>query len=143
MSRVSKIIWSKGPHTLKGAINSKVYARIGDALVNLAAAIAVGAFEMSAVLHNKVDNKFLRQVARLSKLNEVLSGRMDTHDIGNAVEALMAFGWLSNYISLEDIVESLSSPGKEAVKMAQLADKILEEASKAFESKKRDKDFGY
>jgi hypothetical protein len=55
----------------------------------------------------------------------------------------MAFGWLSNYISLEDIVESLSSPGKEAVKMAQLADKILEEASKAFESKKRDKDFGY
>lgn len=123
-------------------INSKEYAKIGDALVNLAAAISSEAFETSTKLHSKVNNRFLKKAARSSTLNEVLRRRMDTHDIGNAVEALLAFGWLFGYVSLEDIVASLSVPEKEVIKMAQLVDKILEEADKSFEGKKRDKDFG-
>lgn len=130
LDEISKIIKSRGSGTLRDIVCSKEYAKIGDGFVNLAAVIASEAFEASRRLHRKVDNKFLKEVAKSSKLNEVLNKRMDTHDIGNAVEAILAFGWLSGYVSLEDVVVSLRAPGDGIVNMACLVDKILEEVSK-------------
>ncbi len=93
----------------------KGLAKIGDALVNLSYSIA----KSIIMSKNNDTNKIIRTGTKVSK--EILSNalkqaglkyfakkRADAHDMANTVEAILAYLWLKNAISLDEIVSFLS-----------------------------------
>jgi len=114
--------------SLREMLDSKTYAQIGDALINLAATICLLVSENPAgPANNRVSNRFLRDAAKSSSLIQFLPKRATAHQIGDAVEALLAFAWLSRFVDLEDIVRALSNTDTDT-EMSKLIDTIIRRA---------------
>ncbi|MFW9821703.1 MAG: ribonuclease III family protein [Candidatus Thorarchaeota archaeon] len=94
----------------------KGLAKIGDAIVNLAYSIA----KSIVLTKNNDENKVSRTGLKVSKrilavalknanMKDFAKTRADAHDLADTVEALIAYVWLNNQISLNEIIDHLSS----------------------------------
>ncbi|MFW9998843.1 MAG: ribonuclease III family protein [Candidatus Hodarchaeota archaeon] len=92
----------------------KGLAKIGDAIVNLVYSVAKSVF----LTKNNPNNKIVRTGKKVSKsvlevalkhanMKNYAKTRADAHDLADTVEALVAYVWLSNKMTLKEIINFL------------------------------------
>jgi hypothetical protein len=89
-------------------LKNKNLARLGDALINFAYSLAKSRIE-GIPTGVKVQDKALAEAIRKTKLKKVLPLRSKEDALGDAVEALCAYTWLNQTITIEEMVETLQN----------------------------------
>ena len=94
----------------------KGLAKIGDGIVNLTYSIAKSVFltknssnEKIVRTGVKVNKKILANALKNANMKNFAKTRADAHDLADTTEALVAYVWLSNHISLPELIDFLSS----------------------------------
>jgi len=93
----------------------KGLAKIGDSIVNLAYSVAKSIF----LTKNNLNEKIIRTGKKVSKtvletalkkanMKSFAKTRADAHDLADTVEALVAYVWLSNKMSLKELANFLA-----------------------------------
>ncbi len=94
----------------------KGLAKIGDGVVNLAYSVA-----KSIVLTNnstnkkivrtglKVNRTILSNALKNANMKNFAKNRGDAHDLADTVEAIIAYVWLNNKMTLSDIIDILKN----------------------------------
>jgi hypothetical protein len=102
------------PKTKKAIGTDKGLAKIGDSLVNLAYSIAKSIHltqksesHQSIRTGKKVSKKILANALKNANMKEFAKNRGDAHDLANTVEAIIAYVWILNNISIDDIIKLL------------------------------------
>jgi len=107
----------------------KGLAKLGDEFVNLVYSLA-----KSRVLQKatgwKVSTEILANALHSSQLRERLPSRLTAHQRANVVEAFLGYLWLSDRITLNEVVDVLVAELDPKVFTSRLAEKRA--ASKAF-----------
>jgi len=99
-----------GPdRALRDIISDRGLAALGDALVNFAYSLALS-LDAGRPQGKRLDNRALSEALRASGLRPLIPKRMVRHQLANAVEALLAYGWLKGMFNLSDLVEALRGP---------------------------------
>lgn len=94
----------------------KGLAKIGDGLVNLTYSVAKSIYLSKNNLKNrvirtgkKVSKNVLANALKAAKMRDKFAkSRANAHDIADTVEAIIAYTWLGNKISLDEIIDFLS-----------------------------------
>ena len=93
----------------------KGLAKIGDGLVNLAYSIAKSIFMTKKNANKriirtgkKVNKTILSSALKSAELKNFAKSRADAHMIADTAEAIVAYVWLNNYMSLEEMINILS-----------------------------------
>ena len=109
ISDLNKINSQKNIGTDKGL------AKIGDGIVNLAYSVAKSIYltrnnsNKEAVRTGlKVSKKILSNALKNANMKNFAKNRADAHDLANTVEAIVAYVWLSNKMSLKEIIDFLT-----------------------------------
>jgi len=99
----------------KAVGTDKGLAKIGDGVVNLTYSIAKSIYLTKTSPNNtvlrtgmKVGKKILANALKNASMKAFAKNRADAHDLADTAEALVAFVWLNNKISLDEIIEHLS-----------------------------------
>ncbi|MHA1649300.1 MAG: ribonuclease III family protein [Candidatus Helarchaeota archaeon] len=91
---------------IKEILTNKGLAKLGDPFVNfiysLAKSCALGKFDAW-----KLPDKVLAQALRDAELRSLISQRASTHDLGDAVEALVVYEWLFNKCTIDEMANIL------------------------------------
>jgi len=94
----------------------KGLAKIGDGIVNLTYSIAKSVFltknnsnEKIIRTGVKVNKKILANALKNANMKKFAKSRADAHDLADTTEALVAYVWLNNLISLHELIDFLSS----------------------------------
>ncbi len=94
----------------------KGLAKIGDGIVNLTYSIAKSLFltknssnEKIVRTGVKVNKKILANALKNANMKNFAKTRADAHDLADTTEALVAYVWLSNFMSLHELIDFLSS----------------------------------
>ncbi len=93
----------------------KGLAKIGDGIVNLAYSVAKSIF----LTKNNLNEKIIRTGKKVSKtiletalknanMKNFAKARADAHDLADTVEALVAYVWFSNKMTLKELVNFLA-----------------------------------
>ena len=109
ISDLNKINSQKSIGTDKGL------AKIGDGIVNLAYSVSKSIYltrnnSNKKVLRTglKVSKKILSNALKNANMKSFAKNRADAHDLANTVEAIVAYVWLSNKMSLKEIIDFLT-----------------------------------
>jgi len=109
ISDLNKINSQKSIGTDKGL------AKIGDGIVNLAYSVAKSIYLTRNNLNKevvrtglKVSKKILSNALKNANMKSFAKNRADAHDLANTVEAIIAYVWLSNKMSLKEIIDFLT-----------------------------------
>jgi len=93
----------------------KGLAKIGDGIVNLAYSIAKSIFltknnpnEKIVRTGMKVSKIILEKALKNANMKNFAKTRADAHDLADTVEALIAYVWFSNKMTLKDLVDFLA-----------------------------------
>jgi len=94
----------------------KGLAKIGDGIVNLTYSMAKSIVLTQTNLNNKVSRTGLKVSKNIlanslknANMKNFAKSRADAHDLADTVEALVAYVWISKKISLNEIIDFLSS----------------------------------
>jgi hypothetical protein len=89
-------------------------AKIGDGVINLSYSLAKSIYLTQNSKNNniirtgvKVSKTILAEALKLANMKEFSKSRADAHDMADAVEALVAFVFLNNSMSINDITNHL------------------------------------
>ena len=100
--------------TCKAIGTDKGLAKIGDGVVNLTYSIAKSIYLTKVNNNNKnirtglkVSKKILAEALKKANLKNFSKSRADAHDLADTVEALIAYVWFSDKMTIEDIVNCL------------------------------------
>ena len=100
--------------TCKSIGTDKGLAKIGDGVVNLTYSIAKSIYLTKVNNNNKnirtglkVSKKILAEALKKANLKNFSKSRADAHDLADTVEALIAYVWFSDKMTIEDIVNCL------------------------------------
>jgi len=129
MSRDSLL---KDYKNLEDVLLDKGLAGLGDAYVNLLYSLIMSQ-RLGHPTGAKVNNRILAQAVRKAGLRDLLPSRIDRHVLGNAAEALIAFAWLADTVTLEDSLKILSEKDDAVEAFAILLREILERLDKRHE----------
>lgn len=89
-------------------LTNKNLARLGDALINFAYSLAKSRIEGTPT-GAKVQDKALAEAIRKTKIKKVLPLRSKEDTLGDAVEALCAYSWLNQTMTIEEMVETIQN----------------------------------
>ena len=92
--------------TIDAIMNDKGLAKIGDGLVNFCYSLAKSVV-LGEATGEKVRDVVLAQAIRATPVYKRIGRRTDTGDAADAFEAIMAFLWMSNEITIEEFVSLL------------------------------------
>ena len=94
----------------------KGLAKIGDGIVNLAYSVAKSIYltknnKSSKISRTgkKVSQKILSNALKNADMKQFARSRADAHDLADTVEALIAYIWLNNNMTLKEIIDFLTS----------------------------------
>ena len=94
----------------------KGLAKIGDGVINLAFSVAKSIFLTNNSINKKivrtglkVNRTILSNALKNANMKEFAKSRGDAHDLADTVEAIMAYVWLSNKMTLSDIIDLLKN----------------------------------
>jgi len=124
---------------LQEILLDKNLAALGDAYVNFVYSLAMSQ-KLGHPVGAKVNNRVLAEAVGLSGLREFLPHRVDTHERGDAAEALLVFAWLSGTQELDDCTKVLSAEENLSQAFASLLKDALEKLDESHgkkEAKKR------
>lgn len=100
--------------TCKSIGTDKGLAKIGDGVVNLTYSIAKSIYLTKVNKNNrnvrtglKVSKKILAEALKKANMKDFSKSRADAHDLADTVEALIAYVWFSDRMTIEDIVNCL------------------------------------
>jgi len=92
----------------------KGLAKLGDSIVNLAYSMAKSIYltrnnQNNRIIRtgNKVSKIILAEALKNAELKPFAKNRGDAHDMADTVEGIVAYVWLSNKMSLDEIIEVL------------------------------------
>ncbi|TFG20877.1 MAG: hypothetical protein EU529_14230 [Promethearchaeota archaeon] len=101
--------------TQKSIGTDKGLAKIGDGIVNLAYSVAKSIYltrnnSNKEVVRTglKVSKKILSNALKNANMKSFAKNRADAHDLANTVEAIVAYVWLINKMSLKEIIDFLT-----------------------------------
>ncbi len=114
---------------LEEVLLDKDLAGLGDAYVNLLYSLVVSQ-KSGHPTGAKVNNRILAEAVRKAGLRKLLPRRIDRHVLGNAAEALIAFAWLADTVTLEDSSKILSEKDDAVEAFTILLREILERLGK-------------
>jgi hypothetical protein len=104
----------KKDFTPKKIGTDKGLAKIGDGVVNLSYSLAKSIYlTQNSKTNNiirtgiKVSKNILAEALKLANMKEFAKSRADAHDMADTVEALVAFIYLNNSMSMNDITNHL------------------------------------
>lgn len=92
----------------------KGLAKLGDEVVNLTYSVAKSIFltknSQNKVFRTgrKVNRTILSKALKDANMKPFAKTRSDAHDLANTVEALIAYVWLSNQMSINQIIDILA-----------------------------------
>jgi len=93
----------------------KGLAKIGDGIVNLAYSVAKSIYltrnnSNKEIVRTglKVSKKILSNALKNADMKDFAKSRADAHDLADTVEAIIAYVWLSNKMSLKEIIDFLT-----------------------------------
>lgn len=100
--------------TQKNIGTDKGLAKIGDGIVNIAYSVAKSIF----LTKNSINNKIVRTGKKVSKIilesalknagmKNFAKTRASAHDLADTVEAIVAYVWLSDKMTLKEIINFL------------------------------------
>jgi len=100
--------------TCKSIGTDKGLAKIGDGVVNLTYSIAKSIF-LTKINKNqknirtgvKVSKKILAEALKRADMKKFSKSRADAHDLADTVEALIAYVWFCDKMTIEDIINFL------------------------------------
>ncbi|MHA1490368.1 MAG: ribonuclease III family protein [Promethearchaeota archaeon] len=106
ISDLNKNLFQKTIGTDKGL------AKIGDGIVNLAYSVAKSSYltnNSKTIIRTglKVSKTILSNALKNANLKNFAKNRANAHDLANTVEALIAYVWLNNNITLNEIIKLL------------------------------------
>lgn len=107
LSQLKKILLEISPdQSLRNILLNKKWAGLGDAYVNFIYSLAYSAKfkELSGL---RVRSDILAEALRRTGLRNMLPSRMNRYELGNAAEALILYGWVSDSISDEECINIL------------------------------------
>ena len=94
----------------------KGLANIGDGVINLAFSVAKSIFLTNNSTNKKivrtglkVNRTILSNALKNANMKNFAKNRGDAHDLADSVEAIMAYVWLSNKMTLSDIIDILKN----------------------------------
>lgn len=94
----------------------KGLAKIGDGVVNLAYSVAKSIFLTNNSTNKKivrtglkVNRTILSNALKNANMKNFAKNRGDAHDLADTVEAIIAYVWLSNKMTLSDIIDILKN----------------------------------
>jgi len=100
--------------TQKRIGTDKGLAKIGDGIINLSYSLAKSIFlTQNSKNHNiirtgvKVSKNILAEALKAANMKMFAKNRADAHDMADTVEALVAFVYLNNSMSINDITNHL------------------------------------
>ena len=92
----------------------KGLAKLGDGIVNLSYSVAKSIYLTKNNSNNtisrtglKVSKRILANAIKNAEMRKFAKNRADSHDLADTVEALVAYVWLSNNITLNEIIDLL------------------------------------
>ena len=101
--------------TCKSIGTDKGLAKIGDGIVNLTYSLAKSIYltkdnkyHRSILTGLKVSKKILSEALKKADMKKFSKSRADAHDLADTVEALIAYVWFCDKMTIEDIVNFLS-----------------------------------
>ena len=94
--------------SLRKILTNKNLARLGDALINFAYSLAKSRIE-GMPTGTKVQDKALAEAIRKTKLKKVLPLRSKEDTLGDAVEALCAYTWLNQTMTIKEMVQTIQN----------------------------------
>ena len=101
--------------TCKSIGTDKGLAKIGDGIVNLTYSIAKSIFLTNVNKNNKsirtglkVSKKILAEALKKADMKKFSKSRADAHDLADTVEALIAYIWFSDIMTIKDMVNFLA-----------------------------------
>ena len=104
----------KKDFTQKKIGTNKGLAKIGDGVVNLSYSLAKSIYLTQNSKNNnivrtgvKVSKNILAEALKLANMKEFAKSRADAHDMADTVESLVAFVYLNNSMSINDITNHL------------------------------------
>ena len=94
----------------------KGLAKIGDGVINLAFSVAKSIFLTSNSTNKKivrtglkVNRNILSNALKNANMKDFAKRRGDAHDLADTVEAIIAYVWLSEKMTLSDIIDFLKN----------------------------------
>lgn len=94
--------------SLRKILTNKNLARLGDSLINFAYSLAKSRTKGTPT-GTKVQDKALAEAIRKTKLKKVLPLRSKEDTLGDAVEALCAYIWLKQTMTIEEMIQTLQN----------------------------------
>ncbi len=101
--------------TCKSIGTDKGLAKIGDGIVNLTYSIAKSIFLTKINKNNKsirtglkVSKKILAEALKKADMKKFSKSRADAHDFADTVEALIAYIWFRDKMTIKDMVNFLA-----------------------------------
>ncbi len=92
----------------------KGLAKIGDGIVNLAYSVAKSIYltknaESNSIIRTgwKVSKEVLSNALKNAGLKSFAKNRADAHDIADTAEAIVAYIWLNDFLSVKEMVDLL------------------------------------
>ena len=101
-------------NTQKSIGTDKGLAKIGDGIVNLTYSMAKSIYLTKKNSKNilrtglKVSKKILSNALKNAEMKSFARSRADAHDLADTVESILAYLWLSNKITLHEIIDFLT-----------------------------------
>jgi hypothetical protein len=112
----SHILIENIPETQKAIGTDKGLAKIGDGIVNLAYSVAKSLYltKKDPTNHitrtgDKVNKKILAKALKDADMKDFAKNRANSHDMANTVEAIFAYLWLNDKISIHKLISLLNS----------------------------------
>jgi hypothetical protein len=91
---------------LNEILSDKGLAKLGDSYVNFVYSLAKSK-KKNELTNERVPSKVLAEALKKAGLREYLPSRTSRHDQGDAVEALIIYGWLYGIVPFEECVSIL------------------------------------
>lgn len=102
------------PETQKAIGTDKGLAKIGDSIVNFTYSVAKSIYLTQNASKNniirtgdKVSKNILAKALKDAHMKSFAKNRADSHDLANTVEAIVAYIWLKDIISIQEIIDLL------------------------------------
>ena len=107
-SSIPKLDSVKKHGSLDEILTDKGLAKLGDSYINFVYSLAKSK-KRNELTNERVPSKVLAEALKKAGLREYLPSRTNRHDQGDAIEALIIYGWLYGIISLEESVSILEN----------------------------------
>jgi hypothetical protein len=112
------------PHkNLTEVLEDHKLASLGDTYINFVYPLALSQKNRKPI-GVKVKGSILAEALRRAGLREHVSSSMSCHDLADAVEALLVYSWLNDYVTLEESVKILVRNDDPVEGLRQLLERI-------------------